>query len=55
MAPVEMQVTTYQAMWHLNPPTGEGEQHTPPYQTPPNVETPHRIHAQHGDLNDSEL
>ena len=55
MAPAEVQVTTFQVMWHSNPPAGEGELHTPPYQTPPNEETPHHIHAQLGDLNDSEL
>ena len=55
MAPAEVQVTVFQAMWHSNSPTGEGGPHTPPYQTPPNEETPHRIHAQLGDLNDSEL
>ena len=38
-----------------NPTTGEVELHTPPYRTPPNEETPCRIHAQLGDLNDSEL
>ena len=54
-APVEAQVTTFQSMWHSNPPVGEGDPHTPPYQTPPNEETPHRIHAQLEDLNDSEL
>ena len=31
MAPAEAQVTTFQAMWHSNPPTGKGELHTPPY------------------------
>ena len=55
MAPVEVQVTTFQSMWHLNPTTGDGELHTPPYQTPPNEETLFRIHAQLGDLNNSEL
>ena len=55
MAPIEVQVTTFQSMWHSNPPTGKGDPHTPPYRTPPNEETPHRIHAQLGDLNDSEL
>ena len=55
MAPIEAQVTAFQSMWHLNPPTGEGDLHTPPYQTPPNKETLHHIHAQLGDLNDSEL
>ena len=55
MAPAEVQVTAFQAMWCLNPPTGDGELHTPPYRTPPNEETPRCIHAQLGDLNDSEL
>ena len=55
MAPAEAQVTMFQSMWHLNPTAGDGEPHTSPYQTPPNEETPHRIHAQLGDLNDSEL
>ena len=31
MAPVEVQVTVFQAMWHLNPTAGAGELHTPPY------------------------
>ena len=34
---------------------GAGEAHTLPYRTPPNEETPRRIHAQLGDLNDDEL
>ena len=55
MAPTQVQVTMFQAMWHLNPTAGDGEPHTSPYQTPPNEETPCRIHAQLGDLNDSEL
>ena len=55
MAPTQVQVIVFQAMWHLNPTAGDGEPHTPPYQTPPNEETPHCIHAQLGDLNDSEL
>ena len=49
MAPTEVQVTAFQAMWHLNPAAGAGESHTPPYQTPPNEETLHCIHAQLGD------
>ena len=55
MAPTEAQAATFHAMWHLNPTAGDGEPHTPPYQTPPNEEMPHHIHAQLGDLNDSEL
>ena len=48
MAPTEVQVTAFQAMWHSNPSTGKGDPHTPPYRTPPNEETPHHIHAQLG-------
>ena len=55
VAPTEAPVAMFHAMWHLNPATGDGEPHTPPYQTPPSEETPHRIHAQLGDLNNSEL
>ena len=55
MAPTEVQVTTFQTMWHSNPMAGMGELHTPPYQTPPNEETPRHIHSQLGDLNDQEL
>ena len=55
MAPAQVQVTACQGMWHSNPPAGEGGPHTPPYRTPPNEETPCHIHAQLGDLNDSEL
>ena len=36
VAPTEVQITAFQAMWHLNPTTGTGKPHTPPYQTPPN-------------------
>ena len=55
MAPTEVQITTFQAMWHSNPTAGVGEAHTPPYRTPPNKETPRHIHVQLGDLNDDEL
>ena len=55
MAPTEVQITTFQAMWCLNPTAGAGEAHTLPYRTPPNEETPRRMHAQLGDLNDDEL
>ena len=55
MAPTEAHVAVFHIMWHSNPTAGDGEPHTPPYQTPPSEETPHRIHAQLGDLNDSEL
>ena len=55
MAPTEVQVTAFQTMWCSNIVAGAGELHTPPYHTPPNEETPCRIHAQLGDLNDNEL
>ena len=55
MAPIEAQVTAFQAMWHSNLTAGDGELHTPPYRTPPDEETPCHIHAQLGDLNYSEL
>ena len=55
VAPTEVQITTFQAMWHSNPVAGTREPHTPPYHTPPDEETPRRIHAQLGDLNDQEL
>ena len=55
MAPAEAHVATFTAMWHSNPTAGDGEPHTPPYQTPPSEETLHHLHAQLGDLNDSEL
>ena len=55
MAPTEAHVAMFHAMWHSNPTAGDGEPHTPPYQTPPSEETPHHIHAQLEDLNDSEL
>ena len=55
MAPTEAHVAAFHAMWHSNPTAGDGEPHTPPYQTPPSEETLHPIHAQLGDLNDSEL
>ena len=55
MAPTEVQITAFQAMWHSNPAAGAGEAHTLPYRTPPNEKTPRRIHAQLGDLNDDEL
>ena len=55
VAPMEVQITAFQAMWHSNPAAGTRELHTAPYHTPPNEETPRRIHAQLGDLNDQEL
>ena len=55
MAPMQAHVTAFIEMWCSNPAAREGELHTPPYQTPPNDETPHCIHAQLGDLYDNEL
>ena len=55
MAPTEVQITAFQAMWHSNPMAGAGEAHTLPYRTPPNEETPCRMHAQLGDLNNDEF
>ena len=55
MAPTEAHVATFHMMWHSNPTTGDGEPHTPPYQTPPSEETLRHLHAKLGDLNDSEL
>ena len=55
MAPTEAHVATFTAMWQSNPTTRDGEPHTSPYQTPPSEETPCHLHAQLGDLNDSEL
>ena len=55
MAPTEAHVAAFTAIWCLNPTAGEGEPHTPPYQTPPSEETLCHLHAQLGDLNDSEL
>ena len=55
MALTEAHVAAFTAMWCSNPTAGDGEPHTPPYQTPESEETLHRLHAQLGDLNDSEL
>ena len=55
MAPTEAHVATFTTMWHSNPTVGDGEPHTPPYQTPPSEETLCHLHAQLGDLNDCEL
>ena len=55
MALTEAHIATFTKMWHSNPTAGDGESHTPPYQTPPSEETPCCLHAQLGDLNDSEL
>ena len=55
VAPTEVQITTFQVMWCSNPVAGTREPHTPPYHMPPDEETPRRIHAQLGDLNDQEL
>ena len=55
MALTEVHVATFTTMWHSNPTTGDGEPHTSPQQSPPWEETLHCLHAQLGDLNDSEL
>ena len=55
MALAEAHIAAFTAMWHSNQTTGDGELHTPPYQIPPSEETLHHLHAQLGDLNDSEL
>ena len=55
MALAEAHIAAFTTMWHSNPTAGDGEPHTPPYQTPPSEEIPCRLHAQIGDLNDSEL
>ena len=55
MAPTEGQAAAFHTMWCSSPAAGAGEPHTLPYRTPPDEETPHRIHAKLGDLNDSEL
>ena len=55
MALAEAHIAAFTAMWHSNPTARDGELHTPPYQTPPSEETPCHLHAQLGDLNDSEL
>ena len=55
MALAEAHIAAFTDMWHSNLTTGDGEPHTPPYQTPPSEETPCHLHAQLGDLNDSEL
>ena len=55
MAPTKAHVAAFIGMWHSNPTTWDGELHTPPQQIPPSEETPHCLHAQLGDLNDSEL
>ena len=55
MALAEAHIAVFTAMWHSNPTAGDGEPHTPPYQTPPSEETPCCLHAQLGDLNNSEL
>ena len=55
MALTEANVATFTTMWHSNPTSGDGELHTPPQQSPPCEETPCCLHAQLGDLNDSEL
>ena len=55
MAPAEAHITAFIEMWHLNPTTGDRGPCTPPHQSPLHKETPHHLHAQLGDLDDSEL
>ena len=55
MALLEAHVAAFISVWHLKPTTGEGELHTPPQQAPPSEGTLHHLHAELGDLNDSEL
>ena len=55
MAPTEAHVAAFTVMWHLNPTSGDGELHTPPQQSPPSEETLCCLHAQLGDLNNSQL
>ena len=55
VAPLEAHVATFTSVWHSKPATGEGELHTPPLQDPPSEGTLHCLHAELGDLNDSEL
>ena len=43
MAPTEAHVATFTGMWYSNPTAGDGEPHTPPYQTPPSEETLHTV------------
>ena len=55
MAPAEANVTAFIKMWHSNPTTGDGGPCTPPQQSPLHEETLHHLHAQLGDLDNSEL
>ena len=55
MALAEAHIATFTTLWHSNPTTGDGEPCTPPHQSPPCEETLCHLHAQLGDLNDSEL
>ena len=55
MAHLEAHVTAYMTVWHLKPPKGDGEPHTPPQQTPPSRGTVHHLQADLGDLTDHEL
>ena len=50
MALSEAHIAAFTEMWHSNPTVGNGEPHTPPFQTPPSEETPCCLHAQLGDL-----
>ena len=55
MALLEAHVAAFAMVWCSKPTTGDGGLHTPPQQTPPSEGTLHHLHAQLGDLNDSEL
>ena len=55
VAPAEAHITAFIKMWHLNPTTSDGGPCTPPQQSPLCKGTPHHLHAQLGDLDDSEL
>ena len=55
MALAEAHITAFIKIWCSNPTTGDGGPCTPPQQSPLCKETPHRLHAQLGDLDNSEL
>ena len=55
MAPAEAHITAFIEMWHSNPTTSDGGPCTPPQQSPLCKETPRLLHAQLGDLDNSEL
>ena len=55
MAPAEAHLTAFSEMWHSNPTTEDGGPCNPPQQSLLCKETLRRLHAQLGDLDDSEL